>query len=268
MINLVSDKNGTLYAQNIYEKYNTLVLSGGALKIIYTLGFLSIINKSILPCINNYVGTSAGGITCFLLSIGYSPIEIFKKLLTYDIIANVFKIFNIYFDMVKKMCISKLGKDDITFEDHYKLTGKVLVIISYNMTKTQSEELSVFTKPHLSIYKALHMTSSLPIINNPIIEENEKYIDGMICDNFPIRFGITYSEGNLLCVTTLRSEYNISEWYGIEGITIIMINDTYDFIPYIVCTKKDKLNMFYKGVTTAITIPIPSINIRKRRNSI
>ena len=57
--------------------FDTLVLSGGSSKGILILGALQYAQDNfLLNKINKYIGTSVGSIICFLLLIGYTPIEI------------------------------------------------------------------------------------------------------------------------------------------------------------------------------------------------
>jgi hypothetical protein len=57
--------------------YDTLVLSGGSSKGIIILGALQyLIDNYLISNIETYIGTSVGSIICYLLLIGYTPIEI------------------------------------------------------------------------------------------------------------------------------------------------------------------------------------------------
>ena len=65
--------------------YDTLVLSGGGVNGILELGALQYCNdKNLLSSIKTYVGTSIGSIICYLLIIGYTPVEIIVYLCTHN----------------------------------------------------------------------------------------------------------------------------------------------------------------------------------------
>ena len=67
------------------ENYDTLVLSGGSSKGLVILGALQYgYDNYLLNEIETYIGTSAGAITCFLLAIGYSPLEIISYIKSMD----------------------------------------------------------------------------------------------------------------------------------------------------------------------------------------
>ena len=62
---------------NIFLDFDTIVLAGGSTKGLLTLGALQYAyDNNIIKNINTFIGTSAGAILCFLLIIGYTPIEI------------------------------------------------------------------------------------------------------------------------------------------------------------------------------------------------
>ncbi len=75
------DKYGNPYSFSLKPKYyKTLVLSGGAMRGVYLLGALNGLKIKINK-ISTFIGISSGSIICFLLSIGYTPYEIFISLL-------------------------------------------------------------------------------------------------------------------------------------------------------------------------------------------
>ena len=56
--------------------FDTIVLSGGSIKGIVTLGALQYAKENyLLENIKTYIGTSSGAIISYLLAIGYNPIE-------------------------------------------------------------------------------------------------------------------------------------------------------------------------------------------------
>ncbi|GAF84764.1 unnamed protein product, partial [marine sediment metagenome] len=56
--------------------YKSLCLSGGGIQGFQVLGALSSISENSCFNIEEFVGTSAGSMICYLLSIRYSPTEI------------------------------------------------------------------------------------------------------------------------------------------------------------------------------------------------
>jgi len=181
--------------------YNTVVLSGGSMKAIATLGALQYCfdNNLLHPDnIHTYAGTSAGAILSYLMIIGYSPIEVLCYVVMEDLIknphylnlANLFSgegamsFFEIY-DHLEKLTINKIGRL-ITFKDIKLCFGKNILVAVYNLTKKQVEYLSPESTPDMPCLTGLRMSCSLPFIFNKCRYEGCDYIDGGVADNFPI----------------------------------------------------------------------------------
>jgi predicted acylesterase/phospholipase RssA len=182
--------------------FDTLVLSGGSTNIIMTLGALQHLYDESLHCeITTYVGTSSGAIIGYLIAIGYTPLEIMldictkrmmDKLQFFDMCGMVNGVgacsFSIIQEQLEKMTISKIGTL-LTLKDLYDKHNRVLICTTYNMTKGKCEYLSHETYPNLPCLTALRMSSNLPLVFEPYKYEQSFYIDGAICDNFPIDVG-------------------------------------------------------------------------------
>lgn len=181
--------------------YEIIVLSGGGVKGISTLGALQYLfdNKKLNhDDIKYYIGTSVGSIISLLLTIGYMPIEIVVYLCTNNILENfkVNKISDIFegnglynFDNVKNVCEKMiLNKLDFipTLKELKELSGKELTICTYNLTKHKREYINYSNYPDLSCLDAIRMSSNIPFIFNDFVYNNNEYIDGGIIDNFPI----------------------------------------------------------------------------------
>ena len=66
--------------------FDTLVLCGSSIKCMTILGSLQYAyDHALLSKITKYIGTSSGSICCYLLAIGYTPIEIIVYLWWVDI---------------------------------------------------------------------------------------------------------------------------------------------------------------------------------------
>jgi NTE family protein len=188
---------------NRIPDYDTLVLSGGSIKGIVMLGGLQYVYENYyLKHIKTYIGTSVGSMICYLLCIGYTPIEIlvyisthseiFDKLQNLDIV-NMYNglgatSFIIIQDILEKMTISKIGRL-ITLQDLYDQFDKKLICTTYNDTDSCIEYLSYENKPNLPCLIALRMSSNLPEVFEDFMYENKQYVDGGLGDNFPIQLG-------------------------------------------------------------------------------
>ena len=182
--------------------FDTLVLSGGSTHAIVILGALQYAQDNfLLNNINTYIGTSAGAICCYLLAIGYNPVEIMVYLCTKQVLEKM-KHFNIVAMMngngatsyvyiqeqLEKMTIEKIGTLPTLLELH-KLFNKKLICCTYNLTNNCEELLSYETYPNMPCLIALRMTSNLPFIFDNFQYGGCFYTDGGISNNFPIDIG-------------------------------------------------------------------------------
>lgn len=179
--------------------YDTLVFSSGGNYCSLFLGALKAIeNFQDLDKINNYIGCSGGGLVALLILIGYKPIELIKIIKEYDMSSfysiSIFNIFSQFgfnnFNKLKKLIISlfiiKNINLDITFNLLEKKLNKNLILIGSNLTK---KKISVFSKkktPNMKIIDAVRITCSIPFIFEPVIINDNIYVDGALFCNFPI----------------------------------------------------------------------------------
>lgn len=182
--------------------FDTLVLSGGSIQTLITLGSLQYaVDNFLLKGVTTYIGTSAGSLSCYLLAIGYTPIEIIVYLCTKQILEKM-KSFNIVAMMngngatsfshiqeqLEIMTIDKIGKL-LTLKDLYENYGKTLICVTHNLTSDKTEYLSYETYPDMPCLIALRMSSNLPFIFDHFKYLGSFYIDGGISDNFAIQLG-------------------------------------------------------------------------------
>lgn len=194
-------KEEVLIAKNIID-YDTIVISGGSSKGILTLGAIQYAyDNFLLNNVTNYVGTSSGSMVCFLLAIGYTPIEIItyicchqliEKIMHFNIVAMIngegaSSYTNIY-ENFEKMTIDKIGYIP-TLKDLKEKFGKSLTCVTYNITENKTEYLSYETYPDLPCLIAIRMSSNLPLIFEKYKYGNSFYIDGGVSDNFAIDIG-------------------------------------------------------------------------------
>ena len=180
--------------------YDTLVLSGGSVRGIAILGALQYAyDNFLLKHVTTYIGTSAGAMICYLLCIGYTPIEIIVYLCTHQLMEKM-KVFNIVAmlqgrgassfnqlgEHLEKMTIAKLGYLPTMFDLHEKL-GKNLVCATHNLTESRTEYIRYETHPKVPCITALHMSSNLPLVFERYRYGHSLYVDGGISDNFPIQ---------------------------------------------------------------------------------
>jgi predicted patatin/cPLA2 family phospholipase len=183
-------------------KYDTICMSGGGIKgfaFIGALKYLENNNHINLSEINHFIGTSAGSMLSFFLSLDYSLKEIedfiisfnFKKIIPDFNIENLLlnhgldcgdKIMFVIMNFLKE----KYDTDDVTFQEHYNLTNNKLTIIGTNFTKNCEEVFNYINTPNMSVRLAIRISISIPILFNPVLYNDNYYIDGGIINNFPM----------------------------------------------------------------------------------
>jgi predicted acylesterase/phospholipase RssA len=182
--------------------YDTLVLSGSCTHGIATLGALqNAVDKGLLTKVDKYIGTSSGSMICYLLAIGYTPVEIIVHICTNQLLEKMqhFNLvgmvhgsgatsFSPIHEQLEKMSISKIGYLPTIGEIKDKL-GKKLVIVTYNLTQQKIEYISDESHHSLPCLSALRMSCNLPLVFEQYKYGNDVYVDGGITSNFPIDKG-------------------------------------------------------------------------------
>ena len=186
----------------ISKNYDTLVLSGGSIKGMVILGSLQCAHdKYLLTNISNYIGTSSGSMICYLLAIGYTPLEIMVYICTNQLLEKL-KNFNIIEmlngkggvsyeninEQLEKMTIKKIGFLPTLLELKQKF-GKNLVCVTHNLTLSKTEYLDYNSYPDLPCLTAIKMSSNLPLVFEIFKQGDAFYVDGGISDNFAIDIG-------------------------------------------------------------------------------
>lgn len=182
---------------------NLVLSSGGSLGIAY-LGLHKIIEECYdISNIETILGVSAGSIYGMLMIIGYSYEEI------YDILYNLnFKeYFNInidsilnlkekkgldsiekMIDKIKELISKKLDNVNITFKELYEKFNKSLLIGATNITFYRFEIFGYDNYPDMSVIEAIKISCCIPLIFEPIILNNNVYVDGGLFNPYPIDF--------------------------------------------------------------------------------
>ena len=187
--------------------YDTLVLSGGAAKGLIILGALQYFTDSgMISDITTYVGSSVGAIICYLLAIGYTPVEIMVYVCTHRLIERMqhFDIvavtngmgamsFTPIQETLEKMTLDKVG-EFLTLEQLRSRFGKTLVCSTYNMTTQKTEYVGPDTYSDLPCLIALRMSANVPLLFDRFRYRGSSYVDGGISDNFPILTGAKMGE--------------------------------------------------------------------------
>jgi predicted acylesterase/phospholipase RssA len=182
-----------------------LVLSGGGpimIQILAAIQHLESHNFIDLKNIESIYGTSAGAIIGVIICLQYDWETINEYIIKrpwQDVFKiKVEKIFESYskkgiFDLKTiEKCFKPLfdAKDipmDITLEDFYKYSNIELHFFTFEINEFKIDDVSYLTHPKLSLFTAIQMTCSLPILVTPVCINDKFYIDGGIVCNYPLK---------------------------------------------------------------------------------
>lgn len=198
---------------------DTLIIGGGGIKGFCFLGALDELNNyHDLKKIDKMIGSSVGAIIVLLLSLGYTPSQIFKVLLNYDFkefsldineetIDNIINHFGFTdTDKILKVLnvfISKKCDSDITFKEHYNKYHIELTIVGSNISKKSSIYYNKTNTPNYRIIDAIKCSICIPFIFKYCKYDKDIIVDGAISNAYPI----DYYEDNLEnCIGLFISE--------------------------------------------------------------
>lgn len=184
---------------------HNLALSGGGAHVMAFVGSLRVMEeRGLLKEVTEVVGASAGSLLALMLVLGFDVEEIrafIRKSFTNEnglriSLKDTWKITQTFgiddgesvFELVHAILEHKKVDRDITFIDLAKLTGKNLVIAVGNVNKERVEFMSVDSVPTMAISKAIRACTSVPVLYQPVIHNDEYYVDSLFFNNFPIDF--------------------------------------------------------------------------------
>ena len=199
-----------------------IVISGGAYLGLYELGCLKYLhNKEFYEFknIKSIHGTSVGGLIGAIVCLNME----WDTIVEYFVKRPWHKIVNItpsmFFDVMHKKglldtnIITKGLKplfnacdinEDITLLEFYEKTNIELVLYTTQVNTYDCISLSYKSHPELSIFKAVEMTCALPYVFQPVLYNDEYYIDGGLLNNYPLPSCIKKEEVDKSNVLSLK----------------------------------------------------------------
>tara|TARA_B100000579_G_scaffold435804_3_gene459995 strand:+ start:1017 stop:2003 length:987 start_codon:yes stop_codon:yes gene_type:complete len=93
---------------------------------------------------------------------------------------------NFFIEFIKPLLLTKDLSINITLKELYDLTNIEFHLFTSNLNKFDKVDLNYKTYPDLELYKALMMSSSIPIFIQPPYYNNEFYLDGAIFTANPV----------------------------------------------------------------------------------
>ena len=186
------------------KNIKNIVFAGGGSRIFSQFGFLKALEENgLLESVENFAATSIGTLTALCVILGYTTeqlISIFSRidlLKTVDIdadnILNYFSNLGLdkgqrYIRIINILIKKKIGKNNITFSELYKLTGKKLAICVTNLSKMKNEIFDLENQPEMDVVLAIRMSCCYPFVFTPVTFGDDLYVDGGVLNNYPINY--------------------------------------------------------------------------------
>jgi NTE family protein len=193
---------------NISE-YRHIVFEGASVKIFAYIGVIKALEEhGILKNLTHYIGTSSGSIIATMLALDYTSSEIrdlfyaqnektlglakpnyiyfiYNLLYKYGYINN-----GMYLSFIKSIIKAKSTSksEDYTFKELYDNTGKVLVITGTCLNKRETHYYNHIANPNMPIWKAIQISSALPLAFPCIKWKSDILIDGCVLENYPLYY--------------------------------------------------------------------------------
>jgi len=191
--------------------YQYLVFSGGGIKGIGYCDALSVLDqKNILYDENGslkiigFAGASAGSIIAALLAIGYRPNEIKKimrELNMRDLVDDKIGMVRDGINLIEKygtapgnfilnflgdLIEAKTGDKNYTIDQLYHDRGIKLVTVGTDMNLCTSRYFYPDDGSNIMIRKAVRISMSIPFLFEPVVNNENYYVDGGVLDNYPL----------------------------------------------------------------------------------
>lgn len=181
-----------------------LVFSGGGANgIMYVGGYRALWASGVVAGLKGAAGTSIGALfaTVSVLQIPPEDLEMMVQNLDTDKLMDnswfplddVVKFFTHlgiyrgkYLENWCERIISRWSVANCTFAEMYHRTGRHLKICVANETLAEPEYWDHVTQPDMPVARAIRASASLPFIYDPVDHAGCRYVDGGICDIFPV----------------------------------------------------------------------------------
>ena len=203
-----------------------LVLSGGGLLGISYIGLFKYLEEHNVNCqIQTITGCSAGAIFGAFLSVGYTGDELDKILkglcfkdylnITAESIINFMRLKGFesgknLMSLIKKIIKDKTNDENITFSQIQARFNITLKIGVTNLTTSKFELLSYINMPNLPIHQAINASIAIPFIFEPVVINNNIYVDGGLLDNLPIEQILNFEANANATVNGLKENATVN----------------------------------------------------------
>lgn len=249
--------------------YDTLILSGGGIKGIIYIGLIKQLEeKDIIKNIKYIYATSIGSLFGLCINIGIESKQLsnlllnidFKKLIDIKINNLINNDFNGLDDMnnlstlIEVLFEYKNINPDITFIDLYKKTNIHFGCIATEFYTFKETFFDYKLTPNISVKQAILASSCIPIFFSRQKINNNYFIDGGFCNNFPIEYA--NNSNKILGIYLVNNENNNIN-------SDVNINNIVEFILHLFKNIHKKYSIYqqnkiitYKNISKIITLDL------------
>lgn len=252
------------------DSIHNIVFSAGAMGGIAFVGAIKALHERGLDItkIHGLSGCSIGSIIGLLYSLGYSDDELklicttFKYKKHADIQILEFlercglesgrKLMTFLSDLI----YYKTGMRDITFQEHWNITGRELWINTSCITTNTPVYYSAKTSPNMSILRAVRRSISIPFLFTADEENGQKFVDGGYHDSVPAHM---FDHRETLCLVIKNAGLG-----GIDnGFLRFCMQVTINMYTSLKMYRRNELLKKYTLIDIITDVPSMAINLSK-----
>ena len=207
-------------------RLKVLGLGSGGLRGIYHIAVIQTLSEmNLLSDIKKIYGCSVGALVSVLYIIGYTIDELIHLLTDFsaiDIInvngSNIIefpKTWGLdngrkYDQFIKKLLEKKECSPYMTFLQLYQKYNIHLVITTTNISKHRLDTLDHLSHPDLSLATAIRMSGAVPFIFQPVMYNDDLYVDGVVIGDLPL--GIIDDPSETLVINLFSKQQNPTDF--------------------------------------------------------
>ena len=171
------------------------MLSGGGVKGLAALGAVrELRDAGRLGRVSLAVGTSVGAVVAATVALGLDPEDVLRhaQRARYRPRLDISELAHGYgldsgagLEAWLRAALGP-GAGALTLADVRRARGVALVVCVTDLTTREPVYLGPDTHPDLPLVRALRMTCSIPVLFAAVPEGDSLFVDGALCDNFPV----------------------------------------------------------------------------------
>lgn len=185
-----------------WDKYNGrpeyLVMSAGSMGGLSLIGVWRALEEAGLTAgLKGFAGSSIGAVFALLFTLGYESEELQRLAhkLSYNKLADL-QLLGLLSKMgvesgkgimklLRGLLKAKTGRRELTFREHWNITGKYLCIAASCTRHEQCDYFSVSSTPDMSVLQSIRMSIAIPWVITPVPLGGCMYVDGALFDPCP-----------------------------------------------------------------------------------